>query len=160
MINKFFMPNAADLPQLVTAGGAIMPFPQLIAIDPQNLMAEYEQHAAWQATIGYACAKAQSFAESLKRRVKRMEASKYFSVQEDLRKAGTRATVDAITNTVLLDPDIIDAQDALGAAEEKAAILEQALRAFIARKDMLVNLGAHERAEMVKLYRHADEPEG
>lgn len=157
LANKFFLPDAVDLPQLVTEAGHVIPFGQLVAIDIQNLSLEYETHAAWQATIGHSHAVATASVERAKVNLKREEARQYFECRTELERAGViKPTKDAIDSRVMLDEKVVKMQDDLLDLEEKEAILDVARRAFDSRREMLISLGAHERADKVKTFRRID----
>jgi hypothetical protein len=156
MANKYILPDASMLPALTTSTGEEIPFAQLIAIDPNNLMAEYEVHAAWQATISYAFAKANNELAIRKRLLKRTQAALFFAYKQQFEKEGIKATNDAISNAITSDQAIQDLEDEVGELEHKAEVLSGALRAYHDRKDMLVNLGAHDRAGIPKVLQHAD----
>ncbi len=153
MISKHFLPRPEDLPQLQTAEGQPIPFALIIGIDPMNLEAEYESHAAWQATISYAEARAQADAATANRVLERLKAKKFFEKKQTLAAAGAKPTNDMISNAICLDEEVVELEDAAAAADERAAVLNAALKSYISRRDMLVGIGANARAEQVRVYR-------
>jgi hypothetical protein len=156
--NQFFFPNIEDLPQLRSPHGNVIPFAQLIAIDVNNLDAEFETHAAWQSAIGVAFAVAEADAGFLSRRVKRVRAQKFFEVRKALTPSGVTGargpSLDMIDSKITLEPEVEELEEKLSEAEKKVAILNQALRAFISRKDLLVQLGASVRADKIKVFKN------
>jgi hypothetical protein len=155
-INKFFLPRPEDLPQLRTADGHPIPFAQLLAIDVDNISAEYETHAAWLATIGYASAEAAAYVTKLERKLARLGAQLLFSKTAEAHAAGLKRTVDAIKAMILIDEEYVALEDELTEAERKAGILKSGLTAFAARRDMLVNLGAEERLNRPRMLARED----
>lgn len=142
-------PDPSYFPPLVTAAGIHLPFAQIVDVDPENLPAELETHAAWQATIAFAHAAARTRADAFERQVKRKEASISFTIRANLeRQLKIKPTVDAIERALRCDEDLAKMEDELGELRRVERELEVARQAMIARRDMLVNLSSTQRAEM------------
>lgn len=155
-INKWEMPLASQIPELLSPDGATIPFAKLLSIDVDNISAEIEIQAAWQATIGYAYAMAESSSTAAKRNLDRIKARLHAHYQSELTAAGMKVTEKTLSNTVLVDPAVIKAEDELTACEQEAMILDTAYKAFLTRKDMLVQLSAGDRAGRERVIRHVD----
>lgn len=139
---------AAEIPKLRSFGGHILDLPQLLRIDAGNLANEYQTHAGWQAFIAYQHSEAKILKERAERKVKAIEADKFLYFKERFESIfGFKPTETSIECAITRDPDYIAAVDELFDAKRLENIWEVARGAFLARKDMLVNIGAHERTE-------------
>ena len=78
----------------------------------------------------------------------RVEARQQLVVRERLLDAGAKATEANVAAAVALDPQVVLAIDARIAAESEKIRLAGACEAVRSKREMLVSLGAHMRAEM------------
>ena len=69
-------------------------------------------------------------------------------LRDEAAKTGTKTTVEGIKNDVLTSARIIALRKALNEAKQIESECKTATEAFRHRRDMLVQLGAHEREEM------------
>ena len=153
---KWDLPLASQIPELVSPDGSPIPFASLLAIDIDNVAAEIEIQSAWQATIGYSYAMAESNSARAKRDLERKKAKLYGQYQSELASSGLKVTEKALSSAIAIDPEIIALEDELLDCEREALILDVAYKAFLIRKDMIVQLSAGDRAGRERVVRHVD----
>lgn len=138
----------AEIPQLRSSGGSRIPVVELLRIDPGNLHEAFVNHATWQGFISFQHAEAKLMVARAERMIKQLRAERWLYFKENLEELfSIKATIDSIESAIERDPEVKKAYDALFALEYRERQLDALRSAFLARKDMLVNLGADERAE-------------
>lgn len=137
-----------ELPDLNSEIGTPIHVGKLLRIDSGNLMREFETHAKWQGFIGFQHAEAKLAVGYMESDIARKEAEKYLYLKENFEKIyNYKPTVESIKAAVAVDAEVVKLEDKLRILKRRSDFLDVLRQAFLAKKDMLVSLGAHERSE-------------
>ncbi len=143
-----WLPATQLLPVLMSESGHGIPLRDLLKIDPQNMIMDFQIHPNWQATIAWQTSRQEIRTQRAKRDLGRAEALVFQDHRSRLMGTTTRAPgVDLVNSYVVLDPRVIEAQDRLFAEEEKLGAWKAATGAMYARRECLINMGAEVRLE-------------
>lgn len=143
-----WLPATQLLPVLKSESGHGIPLRDLLKIDPQNLIMDFQIHPNWQATIAWQTTRQEVRTQRAKRDLGRAEALVFQEHRARLMGASARSPgVDLVNSYVVLDPRVIAAQDQLFAEEEKLGAWKAATGAMYARRECLINMGAEVRLE-------------
>ena len=135
------------LPKVTTEDGKEIPLKALLTIDPDDLVSEYELQSPWMAVLQYEFGKIELRIERKEREIKEVEAEVFISVRDRLRLGGKAPNEATIKANVVVDEQIKKLYAELFALKEKAVALSAARLAFLARKEMLISLGAEVRMD-------------
>lgn len=142
------LPPSGDLPKLVSQGvdgKKVIAFDKLVQLDGTNLRREYEIQAAWSHFFGCQHSLAKVYVEQAARELKQGEAAKFLEHKAASRE--TKATVDQIKSQVESDPEVKALYIKFIECRKSEAMWEAAKWAWSDRGNMLVQIGAEERAE-------------
>lgn len=117
-------------------------------IDSTNLTEEYAQQVSRYVKLVRLSNQAEREATRAKAAEERAYAAADEFYREDLSKQGTKFTETMIKSLVTLDEDYITAQEAAADAQNRYLLYKQLVRAMEMRSDMLISMGAHQRAEI------------
>ncbi len=121
---------------------------KLLRIDAGNLVDEYEKHAGWQGLIASYHAEAKIRVMRSEDEYDAKEAEAYFHLVENFETIyGAKPTVDRLKMALVSNPDLQALRNGIIELKAQELRLESARNSFMARKDMLISLGAHERSE-------------
>ena len=139
-----------------------LPFPDTIEIDGQeytvdlsadldinegDLSSEFCKHAEKFAFYATAYELALRQDKKLHAKLDRQYAILDHSVRMEGKSSGTKLTEKMVENSVITRPEYTELQEKLQEASEKTGLLKQDKDAMIHRRDMLIQLGATQRAE-------------
>jgi hypothetical protein len=119
-----------------------------VQLEPMALQEEYVRIAPDLAYWNQKFATAQETFLRAKYALDELEAKLYIEHRERLVNSGAKFTEALIDSTVRSDPRIHDARDDLVRAESDKWKMNGVVDAVRTKRDMLVSLGAHVRAEM------------
>ncbi len=143
-----WLPATQLLPVLKSESGHGIPLRDLLKLDPQDMIAAFQIHPNWQATIAWQTTRQEVRTQRAKRDLGRAEALVFQEHRSRLMGASARSPgVDLVNSYVVLDPRVIAAQDQLFAEEEKLGAWKAATGAMYARRECLINMGAEVRLE-------------
>ena len=141
-------PDLDGIPRLKAMSGQEIPFSDIIKIDPDCLWDEYQEHAAWQATISFAHLRAKMAADLWEQRIMASRAEAEIYQRSHMEKQmGIKPTKDAVEAVIEIDPKISKMQEKLLSLRFDEDALRIARDAFYARKEMLISMGATERLD-------------
>ena len=142
------LPPVRDLPPLVSRndeGDTVIPFGKLVQINGANLRREFEIQAAWSHYFGTQHSLSKVETERAARALKQGEAEKY--LQHKAASRETKATVEEIKASVETDPRVKKLYSDLLQCKKHEAMWEAAKWSWSDRGNMLIQIGAEERAE-------------
>jgi hypothetical protein len=121
---------------------------KLTRIDAGNLVHEYETHPGWSALIASYHADAKIRVMRKENELDNREAEKFFYLKDNYEKLfGGKPTVESLKMAVQADPSLQALREEIVELKAQEIRLNAARESFLSRKDMLISLGAHERAE-------------
>ncbi len=143
-----YLPAEVLLPILTASNGSRIPVRDLLRIDPNNLVHEFQIHPNWQATIAWQTSLQEVKVARLDRDVERLEASLYIRERSRMTAEGKKTPgVELIKSYVTVDPALRDLQDRLFDEKEKLGAWKAAANAVYARRECLINMGAETRLD-------------
>jgi hypothetical protein len=140
--------DAAEAEMADAIGDAEIALRERIAVEPLALEEEFVNCPA---SIAWASAR---YAHALgvhlhaRSRAKRLRGLLTLEHRQSLRDSGSKATVDEVAAAVDCDPRWVEADAAETNADVMRELAKGQLTALLAKRDMLVQLGASRRAEM------------
>lgn len=142
-----YLPHPSLVPKLKTSNGDKIPLNALLKIDPDDLVREYELQAPWMAVIQYEYGLVELRIEKKEREIKEMESAVFLRTRDRLRLGNKIPNEATIKANVVVDDTIKTLYAELFQLKEQAVALTAARTAFLARKDMLISLGAEVRLD-------------
>jgi len=143
-----YLPAPELLPILTAGNGSKIPVRDLLRIDPNNLVHEFQIHPNWQASIAWHTSLQEVAVSRLERDIDRMEAHLYIRERTRLTASGGRAPgVELVKAYVTVDPALVELQDRLFREREKLGAWKAAANAVYARRECLINMGAETRLD-------------
>jgi len=137
-----------EIPKVLSTAGHEIKVVELLRIDPGNLYDAFVTHATFQGFIGFQHAEARLYTARAERLLKQIRAEKWIYFKEHLESVfSIKATESAIDAAIERDPEVKAAYAEIMNLEYRERQLDALRQAFLARKDMLITLGADERAE-------------
>jgi len=118
------------------------------AIDDSDLCTEFAELAGHVAYYGSMLAQARTDRELAKLALEETRAKAHLLVRESTANAKPKPTVADIDATVAMRADVHDARMAYIESEAAHELAKSNLAAMLAKRDMLISLGAHVRSEM------------
>lgn len=148
-INKVapdYLPHSSMMPVVSTFNGERIPFSNLIRIDPDNLIPEYELQAPWAAAIGYSASMKEIEIERVERDIKTTEARSFIAAKKKL--DDTKPVPDTLAKArSQVTAELEELYEKLFKLKEEAAALVSARISWATRKEMLISLGAETRID-------------
>ena len=141
------LPHQSLIPRLKTSNGDKIPLSALLRIDPEDLIREYELQAPWMAVIQYEYGLIELRIERKEREIKEVEAAVFLRTRDRLRLGNKIPNEATIKANVVVDDAIKALYVELFQLKEQVVALTAARTAFLARKDMLISLGAEVRLD-------------
>jgi len=116
-------------------------------INEGDLSGEFRRHAGLFAFYSTAHELALREEKRIKAELDRLGAVVDYNARREATMAGKKLTETMVKNTVITNPDFVEKQNELFDAEQKTGLMKTAKDAMIHRRDMLVQMGANQRAE-------------
>jgi hypothetical protein len=117
-------------------------------VNPVDLSGSMMEQAGRYLEYGELAAKAARQVDDVKLLLENTEAAVHRRLKDDAVAAGEKPTVPDLEKAVARHPKVIAMKKALNEARQIEAVGKVVVEAFRQRRDMLVQLGAHEREEM------------
>lgn len=118
------------------------------SVNPLDLSDAMMQQASLFSHYGELAAKASRQVDDVKLLLENTEAAVYRNLRDEFAKNGEKVTEAQLEKLVTRHDKVITTKKALNEAKQIEAVAKAAVEALRQRKDMLVQLGAHEREEM------------
>lgn len=146
---------------IVTAKGVVLNLANLLEIREANISDDFAHQAAVYGWVGVQLADAEHEVSVCKAKREEVEAELDDYHREELKAEGVKFTEAVVRSRVVLDNDYEQVADALRRAEYAQRQLRMVHDALKMRSDMLIQLGAHMRAErdMIGMNMKADPAE-
>jgi uncharacterized protein YndB with AHSA1/START domain len=123
-------------------------FKKDVIIDQDNLADSFCNQASIFADYAMLFAQAEEREKRAKLKVEEVEADALLQVKADFDKQGTKVTNGILEATVTLRPEVKKAKREYVKAQGNKVQIKLMLEALTQKKDMLIQLGAAQRAEM------------